>query len=160
MAALNQSTRPKKKSKEEKRKEREEKEKIRQDQKKQMKEAIIKEIRRDDSKLKDTAAGDANGKKKRVRINKEKVDINNASNFQRGGNDRGHAGAQQGQGARPQGGNQPGGNNANNNRNRNKDRFKKPVIKQEVSEEDVAKQVKETLARPHFQRKEQRCQVS
>ena len=147
LAALNQSTRPKKKSKEEKRKEREEKEKIRQDQKKQMKEAIIKEIRRDDSKLKDTAAGDANGKKKRVRINKEKVDINNASNFQRGGNDRGHAGAQQGQGARPQGGNQPGGNNANNNRNRNKDRFKKPVIKQEVSEEDVAKQVKETLAR-------------
>ena len=89
LAALNQSTRPKKKSKEEKRKEREEKEKIRQDQKKQMKEAIIKEIRRDDSKLKDTAAGDANGKKKRVRINKEKVDINNASNFQRGGNDRG-----------------------------------------------------------------------
>lgn len=66
LAALNQSTRPKKKSKEEKRKEREEKEKIRQDQKKQMKEAIIKEIRRDDSKLKDTAAGDANGKKKRV----------------------------------------------------------------------------------------------
>ena len=147
LAALNQSTRPKKKSKEEKRKEREEKEKIRQDQKKQMKEAIIKEIRRDDSKLKDNGAGDANGKKKRVRINKEKVDINNASNFQRGGNDRGHAGAQQGQGARPQGGNQPGANNANNNRNRNKDRFKKPVIKQEVSEEDVAKQVKETLAR-------------
>ena len=147
LAALNQSTRPKKKSKEEKRREREEKEKVRQDQKKLMKEAIIKEIRRDDSKLKDTAAGDANGKKKRVRINKEKVDINNASNFQRGGNDRGHAGAQQGQGARPQGGNQPGGNNANNNRNRNKDRFKKPVIKQEVSEEDVAKQVKETLAR-------------
>ena len=68
LAALNQSTRPKKKSKEEKRKEREEKEKIRQDQKKQMKEAIIKEIRRDDSKLKDTAAGDANGKKKRVQI--------------------------------------------------------------------------------------------
>ena len=125
----------------------EEKEKVRQDQKKLMKEAIIKEIRRDDSKLKDTAAGDANGKKQRVRINKEKVDINNASNFQRGGNDRGHAGAQQGQGTRPQGGNQPGGNNANNNRNRNKDRFKKPVIKQEVSEEDVAKQVKETLAR-------------
>ena len=40
LAALNQSTRPKKKSKEEKRKEREEKEKIRQDQKKQMKEDL------------------------------------------------------------------------------------------------------------------------
>ncbi|MDE5761213.1 translation initiation factor IF-2 [Bacteroides sp.] len=144
LAALNQSTRPRKKSKEEKRKEREEKEKIRQDQKKQMKEAIIKEIRRDDSKQKD--ANDGNGKKKRVRINKEKVDINNASNFQRGGGERpknGASGNQQGQNARQQGGNQSSGNG----RGRNKDRFKKPVLKQEISEEDVAKQVKETLAR-------------
>ncbi len=136
LAALNQSTRPKKKSKEEKRKEREEKEKQRQDQKKLMKEAIIKEIRRDDNKTKDSKDGnDANAKKKRVRINKEKVDINNASNFQRGGNDRSKGGSQQ------------GGNNQQSGKNKNKDRFKKPVIKQEVSEEDVAKQVKETLAR-------------
>ena len=148
LAALNQSTRPKKKSKEEKRKEREEKEKQRQDQKKLMKEAIIKEIRRDDNKTKD--GNDANGKKKRVRINKEKVDINNASNFQRGGDNRGgggkgpHAGGgQQGAG----GGNNHQGGNKNNRNNNNRDRFKKPVIKQEVSEEDVAKQVKETLAR-------------
>ena len=134
LAALNQSTRPRKKSKEEKRKEREEKEKQRQDQKKLMKEAIIKEIRRGDEKPKDGKEGDANNnKKKRVRINKEKVDINNASNFQRGGNDR------------PKG--QGGGNNQQGSKNKNKDRFKKPVIKQEVSEEDVAKQVKETLAR-------------
>ena len=42
LAALNQSTRPRKKSKEEKRREREEKEKQRQDQRKQMKEAIRK----------------------------------------------------------------------------------------------------------------------
>ncbi len=145
LAALNQSTRPKKKSKEEKRKEREEKEKIRLDQKKQMKEAIIKEIRRDDSKqkdAKDNGAGDPN-KKKRVRINKEKVDINNASNFQRGGNDRARTG-NGGPGSNQQGGNQQGGSNKNRN---NKERFKKPVIKQEVNEEDVAKQVKETLAR-------------
>ena len=136
LAALNQSTRPKKKSKEEKRKEREEKEKQRQDQKKLMKEAIIKEIRRDDNKTKDLKdSTDANGKKKRVRINKEKVDINNASNFQRGGNDR------------LKGGSQQGGNNQQAGKNKSKDRFKKPVIKQEVSEEDVAKQVKETLAR-------------
>jgi len=144
LAALNQSTRPKKKSKEEKRKEREEKEKIRLDQKKQMKEAIIKEIRRDDSKqkdAKDNGTGDPN-KKKRVRINKEKVDINNASNFQRGGNDR-TRNNNGGPGGNQQGGNQQGGNN----KNRNKDRFKKPFIKQEVNEEDVAKQVKETLAR-------------
>ena len=131
LAALNQTTRPKKKSKEEKKKEREEKEKMRMDQRKQMKEAIIKEIRREDSKLKDRDKdGEGNGKKKqRVRINKEKVDINNASNFQRG--DRNKGAAQQ---------NQQGGK-------KGKDRFKKPVLKQEVSEEDVAKQVKETLAR-------------
>lgn len=50
MAALNQSTRPKKKSKEEKKKEREEKDKLRQEQRKQMKDAIIKEIRKSDEK--------------------------------------------------------------------------------------------------------------
>ncbi|WP_288909791.1 translation initiation factor IF-2 [uncultured Bacteroides sp.] len=136
LAALNQSTRPKKKSKEEKKREREEKEKQRMDQRKQMKEAIIKEIRREDSKMKDINDGDLGGKKKRVRINKEKVDINNTSNFQRGGNDRQ-------KGGNPMAGvpGQPGSGK------KNKDRFKKPVVKQEVSEEDVAKQVKETLAR-------------
>ena len=146
LAALNQSTRPKKKSKEEKRREREEKEKIRQDQKKLMKEAIIKEIRKDDSKLvKNGSKENADAaKKKRNRINKEKVDVNNVatSNFAaprpniqgKGGN-----GNNNGQGGQ--------GNNNRRNNNNNKDRFKKPVIKQEVSEEDVAKQVKETLAR-------------
>ena len=152
LATLNQSTRPKKKTKEEKRKEREEKEKIRQDQKKLMKEAIIKEIRREDSKVKDGKEKDtdANGnKKKRLRINnnKEKVDINNASNFQRGG-DRPGGGKPQGGGQGGGANNHQGGGNRNNrNNNNNKDRFKKPVIKQEVKEEDVAKQVKETLAR-------------
>ncbi len=48
----------------------------------------------------------------------------------------------------PSSGSRPDGQGNNNNKkNNNKDRFKKPVIKQEVSEEDVAKQVKETLAR-------------
>ncbi|NDW12058.1 translation initiation factor IF-2 [Bacteroides sp. 214] len=143
LAALNQSTRPKKKSKEEKRKEREEKDKVRQDQKKLMKEAIIKEIRKDDGKAKE---GDNATKKKRSRINKERVDINNvSSNFTRpvpnsektqGGQNRpNHPGGQAGQGGQ------------NKHRGNNKDRFKKPLVKQEVSEEDVAKQVKETLAR-------------
>ena len=144
LAALNQSTRPKKKSKEEKRREREEKEKIRQDQKKLMKEAIIKEIRKDDSKLQKGGVKDnvdaAGNKKKRNRINKEKVDVNNVATS-------GFAAPRpnvQGKGGN-NGGNNQGGNN--NRKNNNKDRFKKPVIKQEVSEEDVAKQVKETLAR-------------
>ena len=130
LAALNQSTRPKKKSKEEKRKEREEKEKQRLDQRRQMKEAIMKEIRREGSKLRDENDGEGGGKKKRVRINKEKVDINNASSYQKGDHQKGGNTAGQQQGGK-----------------KNKDRFKKPVIKQEVSEEDVAKQVKETLAR-------------
>ena len=130
LAALNQSTRPKKKSKEEKRKEREEKEKQRLDQRRQMKEAIMKEIRREDSKMRDENDGEGGGKKKRVRINKEKVDINNASSYQKGDHQKGGNAAGQQQGGK-----------------KNKDRFKKPVIKQEVSEEDVAKQVKETLAR-------------
>ncbi len=153
LAALNQNTRPKKKSKEERRKEREEKDKVRQDQKKQMKEAIIREIRKDDpNKPRPAGTGSNNEKKKRTRINKEKVDINNvASNFAPpvpnsekgsrpgGGNQQRGGGGQQGQG---------GGRNRNNNNNSNRgDRFRKPVVKQEVSEEDVAKQVKETLAR-------------
>ncbi|WP_420187768.1 translation initiation factor IF-2 [Bacteroides pyogenes] len=135
LAALNQSTRPKKKSKEEKRKEREEKEKIRQDQKKQMKEAIIKEIRREDTKLskggKDAEAGGS--KKKRNRINKEKVDVDNVATSHFGGSRGSGQGKTNGQGS--------------GKKSHGKDRFKKPIIKQEVSEEDVAKQVKETLAR-------------
>lgn len=150
LAALNQSTRPKKKSKEEKRREREEKEKVRQDQKKLMKEAIIKEIRKEDSKQAKPGVKDNNAdaaRKKRNRINKEKVDVNNVatSNFAapRPNTQTGKGG---GNHPRPQGQGQGQGNN-NNKKNNNKDRFKKPVIKQEVSEEDVAKQVKETLAR-------------
>ena len=79
LAALNQSTRPKKKSKEEKRKEREEKDKQRQEQRKLMKDAIIKEIRKGDDKIsKNSVNDDAAKKKKRNRINKERVDINAA----------------------------------------------------------------------------------
>lgn len=160
LAALNQTTRPKKKSKEEKRKEREEKDKARIDQKKQLKEAIIKEIRKDDPKQqgggaprpgnRPEAGGDAANKKKRSRINKEKVDINNSQNFARPVPNSERTANGNNNNNRPGGGNQQGGG-ANNqqgaNKRRGNDRFKKPVVKQEVSEEDVAKQVKETLAR-------------
>ena len=132
LAALNQSTRPKKKTKEEKRKEREEKDKLRQEQRKQMKDAIIKEIRKSDDKV-EKGGSDENGKKKkRNRINKERVDINNPQVAQGNGGKADKQGKNQNQG---------GGKHAN------KDRFKKAVVKQEVSDEDVAKQVKETLAR-------------
>ena len=133
LAALNQSTRPKKKSKEEKKKETEEKDKQRQEQRKQMKDAIIKEIRKSDEKTdKGGLSDEAAKKKKRNRINKERVDINATSNA---------SGASRNE--------KSGKNNQNQGQGgkHNKDRFKKPVVKQEVSDEDVAKQVKETLAR-------------
>lgn len=143
LAALNQNTRPKKKSKEEKRKEREEKDKARQDQRKLMKEAIIKEIRKEDSALNKQGAGENTNKKKRSRINKEKVDINNASNFARpvpnGEKNKG--------GHQHSGGGQSQGQSQSNKQRGSSSKFKKPLVKQEVSEEDVAKQVKETLAR-------------
>ena len=127
---LNTSTRPKKKSKEEKKKERDEREKQRQSQRRQMKEDIIKEIRGNEE---GSEGGNTNqeGKKKRNRIGKEKVDIKKAArenDFKRKREEQGER-------------------NDNNKGKKGKDRFRKPVFKQEVSEEDVTKQVKETLAR-------------
>ena len=92
--SLNQSTRPKKKSKEERRKEREEK------------------------------SQQSGERKKRVRINKERVDINAAVN-------------------------QPSstGNNNKNNNKKKKNRNSRNQRPLEVNEEDVARKVKETLAR-------------
>ncbi len=94
--ALNQSTRPKKKSKEERKKEREEK-----------------------------AKQQSGERKKRQRIGKERVDITAAAN------------QQQTQKAAP-------ANAAKKNYNKNRKRPQKPL---EVNVEDVARQVKETLAR-------------
>ena len=74
-------------------------------------------------------------KKKRNRINKERVDINAAANQPQGnGKGKNAKNAANNQ-------NQQGGKGKNKNKNRN---LNKP---QEVSEEDVARQVKETLAR-------------
>ena len=137
--ALNQSTRPKKKTKEEKKKERDEKEKQRQQQRQQMKDAIIKEIRKGDDKGHKEGDEEGGKKKKRNRIGKERVDINASSNMgtnQRRDNNTGQLGK-----------NNAPGKSAGNAGKPNKDRFKKPAPKVEVSDEDVAKQVKETLAR-------------
>jgi translation initiation factor IF-2 len=101
--ALNQSTHPKKKSKEERRKEREAKQ---------------------------------SEKKKRNRIGKERVDVNDAANQQQGGKNGKNARTTAGKGgAQPQQG------------SGKKKKNKKKGQPQEVSEEDVARQVKETLAR-------------
>ena len=148
LAALNQSTRPKKKSKEEKRKEREEKDKQRQEQRKLMKDAIIKEIRKGDDKIsKNSVNDDAAKKKKRNRINKERVDINAAGTTNAGGASNNNQRNDNANRPNRNNNSKPNGNNNQSGGKFNKDRFKKPVVKAEVSDEDVAKQVKETLAR-------------
>lgn len=148
LAALNQSTRPKKKSKEEKRKEREEKDKQRQEQRKLMKDAIIKEIRKGDDKIsKNLVNDDAAKKKKRNRINKERVDINAAGTTNAGGASNNNQRNDNANRPNRNNNSKPNGNNNQGGGKFNKDRFKKPVVKAEVSDEDVAKQVKETLAR-------------
>ena len=106
LSTLNQSTRPKKKSKEEKRKERE-----------------------------DKAQQQRGDKKKRERINKVRVDINAASNQPNGGGNNN---------GKQNGGGNAGTSNKNKKKNRNRGGQQKPA---EVNDEDVARQVKETLAR-------------
>ena len=103
LSSINQSTRPKKKTKEERRKERE-----------------------------DKSAQNVQGKKKRVRINKERVDINAAANQQQPGKRNGKKNNNDNYGKNATGGKKK------HNRNQ------KPL---EVDDEAVARQVKETLAR-------------
>ncbi len=107
LSAINQSTRPKKKTKEEKRNER---------------------IAKDKNAQGANAQGAAGDRKKRKRIGgKEKIDIEKSSQQGGGGNQ------QRSDRHQPQGG-------AGKNRDRR-------PLHNEVSEEDVQKQVKETLAR-------------
>ena len=102
LSAINQSTRPKKKSKDERRKEREEKNQ--------------------------QHAGE---RKKRKRINSDRVDINAVvDQMDKQGNK-----------------NKGKGNNNNNNQGGGKKKNKRPQKPLEVNEEDVSRQVKETLAR-------------
>lgn len=121
LSTINDRTRPQKKSKEEKRKEREDKRKPNH--------AAPNKVAGDKPVLKLRSEASDIEKKKRKRIDKEKIDVTKAA---------------------PKGPNaNPTGNNNNNHKGRNNDRkpLKKPVLKTEVSEEDVQKQIKETLAR-------------
>jgi translation initiation factor IF-2 len=117
--AINQSTRPKKKSKDEKRREREQK------------------GGQAGASMGAQASTTRNKDGKRQRINAQKVDINAVSgrDLQSNNNGGGKNGGR--------GGKDANGKAANDKKNR----LKKPTQKAEVSEEDVQKQVKETLAR-------------
>ena len=117
--SLNQSTRPKKKSREEKRREREEK-----------------------NHAHHQANAGGNGqqgqnqadRKKRVRLGKERVDVNAVANQQQQGGQRHQNNQNQQQ--------QQGGGKKNR-----KNQPKQMPLQPEVSDEEVAKQVRETLAR-------------
>ncbi len=130
LSSLNSKTRPDKKSKAERKKEREEKDRQRQE----MKNKAV------------SANGTATGqgdvkKKKRQRIGKERVDINSAANqVQQKPNQQG--GGKNGQ--QKNGKNQPKGQGFEGGK---KNKKFTPQPKQELSDEEVAKQVKETLAR-------------
>ncbi len=97
----------------------------------------------------------AGGKHKRKRLQKEKVDVSKAprGNAQGGGNKQGGQGGQGGQNRPGQGGqNRPGAQNqpkpGEGRRNKNKAKAApKPIVRPEVSDEEVSKQVKDTLAR-------------
>ena len=120
LSTLNQSTRPKKKSKEEKRKQREEKA----------------------AQMHGGANAQSGEKRKRERIRTGKVDIEEAAKQQQ----------QQGQNQKKnknKGGNQnfQDNNQQQGGKNNKKNKNRQPVRPLEANEEDVARQVKETLAR-------------
>ena len=132
LAAINQSTRPKKKSKEEKKKEREEKDKQREEQRKQQREA-------------QRHGNDGGEKKKRQRINSQRVDINDvkeSNNNNRNNNDNGSERDKDWSANRNK-----GGNNQSQGSRKDRDRQHKRFDKNDVNEEDVSKQVKETFDR-------------
>ena len=116
--SLNQSTRPKKKSKEERRKERED-----------------KRNQQDPRRAGDAAKAGNGEKKKRVRIGRERVDVASVGSQ---GQNGGAAGGKKNNG----GNNHAAGAGKHNNKKKNQ-----LPPKAEVTEEDVAKQVRETLAR-------------
>ena len=119
LSAINSQTRPKKKSKEEKRRERQEKS-------------------RQEAAAHNSATGEGGqgDRKKRKRIGKEKVDIEKSVN---------QIASQPKQG---KGGGQAAGSQADDAGGKNrKNRKNKRPFKAEISDEDVQKQVKETLAR-------------
>ena len=121
--AINLNTRPKKKSKEERRNER-------------------------NNRGAQGAASDSDRKKRRRITGKEKVDIEKAGRQAAGSGEGRQGGDRQRQGGNQGGGNQQRQGGGNQQRQGGKgERRRQPVVQPEVHEEDVQRQVKETLAR-------------
>ena len=117
LSSINSSTRPRKKSREEKRRERDE---------------------RNHAAANGQNASGGGDRKKRVRIGKERVDVNAVASQ-----------VQEHNGQRKGGGNNNSGqqNGSGKNKNKQKNQRKPLPVQTEVSDEEVAKQVRETLAR-------------
>ncbi|MDY5328125.1 MAG: translation initiation factor IF-2 [Bacteroidaceae bacterium] len=117
LSSINSSTRPRKKSREEKRRERDE---------------------RNHASANGQNASGGGDRKKRVRIGKERVDVNAVASQ-----------VQEHNGQRKGGGNNNSGqqNGGGKNKNKQKNQRKPLPVQTEVSDEEVAKQVRETLAR-------------
>ncbi|MBE6309185.1 MAG: translation initiation factor IF-2 [Bacteroidales bacterium] len=130
LSAINQSTRPKKKSKEEKRKEREEKDKQREEQRKQQRDAQRQQN--------GANANGEGGKKKRQRINNQRVNINDVKESNEPGRNQDWSANRN---------KNNGGGNPSQGSRRDRDRQHQRFDKNDVSEEDVSKQVRETLDR-------------
>ena len=135
LSAINSTTRPKKKSKDERRRDRN------------------NNNNGGGQNGGGQAQGNGNGqRKKRNRIGTERVDVNNAANQpkQNGNNNgkkRNNNNGNNGGGNNQNRNNQNGQGNNSKSNNKNRNRRAKEQQKPEVTEEDVAKQVKETLAR-------------
>ena len=130
LSAINSNTRPKKKSKEERRRERNK--------------------QGANAQGGQAANGQGGQRKKRNRIGSERVDVNNAANQPKtGGNNNGkkRQNGNNGQGQQNRNNQQANGGQNGKSANKNRNRRAKEQQKAEVSDEDVAKQVKETLAR-------------
>ena len=136
LSAINQSTRPKKKSKEEKKKEREEKERQREEQRKQQKES---QRGGGNSNNGNNGGGNNDKKKKRNRIGgNQRVNIDNVNNNEQ------QQQQQEWSGNRNK---NKGNENPSQGSRKDRDNKHKRFDKSDVNEEDVSKQIKETLDR-------------
>ena len=87
------------------------------------------------------------GKHKRKRLDKEKIDVNKAGN--KGGKGEKSEKGSSKENAQRGGGNQQGGQpqQPNNKKQKKQKQQPKPIVRPEVSDEEVQKQIKDTLAR-------------
>lgn len=164
LSAINQSTRPKKKSKEEKKKEREAKEQQRIQQRQQYKDSIIKEISSKPGN--ENSQGGIARKKTRVRIFNEKVDLTKTEGYSHSANKnknyrQGPQGGPQGVNKAPvtapsNNANRPGApkpanqapgqnNNAPKGGNNNHRRQFTKQDKMEIKSDDINRQIKDSF---------------